>query len=89
MSNLYIIVISEGEYPNKEDKILIDKVVKFKMDKKTQLILKKLAVILYEQFIKDLNNGNIKNEICSINKQSVGKSAKKAKTFQQTALSFK
>lgn len=61
---------------------------KAKMNKEKQLILKKLAAIIYEQFNKDLIAGKIKSGICSINKQAVGKSAKKAKTFHQTAINY-
>jgi hypothetical protein len=58
------------------------------MDDKHKEILNKLAEIIYEQFIKDLNAGYIKNGICSNNKQVVGKSATKSKTFHQPAFKF-
>lgn len=61
---------------------------KAKMNKEKQLILKKLAAIIYEQFSKDLITGNLKYGICLENKQAVGKSAKKAKTFHQPALDY-
>ena len=58
------------------------------MDEKLQIVLKKIAEVVYEQYLKDLKNGNLKNEIFTNKRQSVGKSAKKVKTFQQTALMF-
>jgi len=58
------------------------------MDEKLQDILKKLAELIYDQFIKDLTAGKLKNEVCFNNKQSVGKSSKKSKTFHQTALGY-
>lgn len=58
------------------------------MDEKLQTILKKLAEVIYDQYLIDLKAGNLKNGICRI-KQAVGKSATKRKTFQQTAFDFK
>ncbi|MBE3092043.1 MAG: DUF3271 domain-containing protein [Actinobacteria bacterium] len=58
------------------------------MDEKLKDLLKKLSELIYDQFIKDLNNGNLKNEVRT-DKQAVGKSAKKAKTFHQTAFNYK
>jgi len=55
---------------------------------KVQKIITLLAEIIYELY-KDLKNGKLQNEIYSVNKQVVGKSARKAKTFQQTAFVFK
>lgn len=57
------------------------------MDEKLKDILKKLSELIYDQFIKDLNNGNLKNEVRT-DKHAVGKSAKKAKTFHQTAFNY-
>ena len=59
------------------------------MNKETKLILKKLAEIIYEQFIKDLTAGNLRKDLFQGCEQSVGKSAKKAKTFHQPALNYK
>ena len=58
------------------------------MDEKLKDILNKLAELIYDQFSKDLIAGKIKSGICSINKQAVGKSATKAKTFHQTAFNY-
>ena len=44
--------------------------------------------MIYWSYQKDLKNGNLKDGICSENKQTVGKSAQKAKAFQQTAIMF-
>jgi len=62
------------------------------MDSKTKLNFKEVnnfLEMIYWLYQKDLKNGNLKDGICSENKQAFGKSAKKAKTFQQTALMFK
>ena len=55
----------------------------------SKIIVSKTLEMIYWLYLKDLKNGNLKNEICSVNKQYVGKSARKAKTFQQTAFVFK
>ncbi len=58
------------------------------MDEKLQEILKKLAELIYDQFIKDYMAGNIRKDQFQDCKQAVGKSAKKAKTFHQTAINY-
>jgi len=58
------------------------------MNEKLKEILNKLAEIIYDQYLMDLANGNIQSGIYK-NKQVVGKSAQKARTFQQPALKFK
>ena len=47
-----------------------------------------LAEIIYELY-KDLKNGKLKNEICSVNKRAVGKSVTESQTFHQTAFKYK
>ncbi len=54
----------------------------------TKIISKKFLEMIYWSYLKDLKNGNLKNGICSIKKQAVGKSVKKAKTFHQTAFDY-
>ena len=50
--------------------------------------INKLLEMIYWSYLKDLKNGNLKNGICSVKNQSVGKSAKKAKTFHQTEFKY-
>lgn len=57
--------------------------------KEMKIIINKLLDMVYWLYLKDLKNGNLKNEICSVYKKVVGKSTKKAGTFQQTAFVFK
>jgi len=54
-----------------------------------QKAINTLAEIIYELY-KDLLKGKLKNDLYSkYKKQAVGKSATKAKTFQQTAFKYK
>ena len=57
------------------------------MNNKNEKIINLLAEIIYELY-GELKKGNITNESFSRNKQAVGKSAKKAKTFHQTAFNY-
>lgn len=57
------------------------------MNKKNEKIIDLLAEIIYELY-GELKKGNITNESFSRKKQAVGKSAKKAKTFHQTAFNY-
>jgi len=58
------------------------------VEEKVQTTINLLAEIVYELY-GELKKGNIKNELFTEKKQSVGKSAKKAKTFHQTAFNYK
>jgi hypothetical protein len=49
--------------------------------------INKFLEMAYWLFQNEIKKGNSKDEI--LNKLSVGKSAQKARTFQQTALKFK
>jgi len=57
-------------------------------DDKNQKTINLLAEIIYELY-GELKKGNIKNELFKEKKQSVGKSAIKAKTFHQTEFNYK
>ena len=58
------------------------------MDEKLKNILKTLAELIYDQFIKDYMAGNLRKDQFQDCKQAVGKSAKKAKIFHQPALDY-
>jgi len=61
------------------------------MDSGTKLNLKEVNNILemiYWLYLKDLKNGNLKDGICSENRQAVGKSSTKRQTFHQTAFNY-
>jgi len=55
-------------------------------EEKNQKVINLLAEIIYELY-KEIKKGNIKN--VTDDKRAVGKSARKAKSFQQTAFVFK
>lgn len=57
------------------------------MNDKNEKIINLLAEIIYELY-GELRKGNINNDLYSRKKQSVGKSATKAKTFHQTAINY-
>jgi len=56
---------------------------------KIKIMGDKFLEMVYWLRQKDLKNGNLEDGICSEKKQAVGKSAKKAKTFHQTAFNYK
>ncbi|MBE3128462.1 MAG: hypothetical protein IMZ60_02155 [Actinobacteria bacterium] len=55
-------------------------------EEKKQKVINLLAEIIYELY-GEIKKGNIKN--VTADKRAVGKSARKAKSFQQTAFVFK
>lgn len=57
--------------------------------KESKIVISKILEMIYWLYLKDLKNGNLKDGICSVNKQYFRKSEKKAKTFKQTAFVFK
>ena len=57
-------------------------------EEEIKIAINKILEMIHWSYQKDLKDGNLENGICK-EKQSDGKSAKKAKTFQQTAFIFK
>jgi len=55
----------------------------------TKITVNKILAMIYWLYKKDLKSGITKDGMLQEKRQSAGKSAKKAKTFQQTALMLK
>ncbi len=60
-----------------------------KEQEKVQKTINLLADIIYELYEEYIKGGKLKVGMSRVKKQSVGKSAQKTKTFQQTSLVFK
>jgi hypothetical protein len=54
-----------------------------------KIAVNKFIEIIYEQYIEDIKDGKLNDNVSRDKKQAVGKSATKSKTFHQPALEFK